>query len=80
MQKNRTLIVVKTFYLDCKTLDQRLLVNETKTKRYFVMKTYTMEHLKISIDEKIWATQAHNEKKLNEAFEVCDIVPVNLHF
>lgn len=38
--------------------------------RYFVMKSFTKEELKASWQNGIWATQAHNEFKLKQAFEV----------
>lgn len=38
--------------------------------RYFVMKSFTKEELETSRQNGVWATQAHNEFKLNKAFEV----------
>jgi hypothetical protein len=38
--------------------------------RYFIIKSFTHQHLEISIKKSIWSTQAHNEQKLNEAYEV----------
>ena len=38
--------------------------------RYFIMKSLTKEDLAWSVANKIWATQPHNEKILNDAFKV----------
>ncbi|KAJ5117497.1 Nucleotide-binding alpha-beta plait [Penicillium atrosanguineum] len=37
--------------------------------RYFALKSLTVEDLELSKQSGIWATQAHNEAKLNRAFE-----------
>jgi len=47
-----------------------------RNTRYFVIKSFTQKHLEISIQQSVWATQAHNEVKLNEAFENSDVVLV----
>lgn len=55
------------------TSDSSQLPNSLKEKhsiRYFIVKTFTEKHLTISMKKGIWATQEHNEKKFNEAFEV----------
>jgi len=36
--------------------------------RYFIMKSINHENIAKSVAEGIWATQQHNEAKLNEAF------------
>ena len=38
--------------------------------RYFIMKSLTLEDMQLSVKNKIWATQAHNEESLNSAYEV----------
>lgn len=38
--------------------------------RYFIMKCTTHKNLKIALEKNIWATQDHNEKKLNAAYQV----------
>lgn len=38
--------------------------------KYFVMKSLTVEDMELSARNNIWATQAHNEEALNQAFEV----------
>ena len=38
--------------------------------KYFIMKSLTVEDMELSVQNKIWATQAHNEDALNKAFEV----------
>eukprot|EP01114_Cavostelium_apophysatum_P022633 TRINITY_DN8254_c0_g2_i2.p1 TRINITY_DN8254_c0_g2~~TRINITY_DN8254_c0_g2_i2.p1 ORF type:complete len:486 (+),score=90.93 TRINITY_DN8254_c0_g2_i2:78-1460(+) len=43
--------------------------SSSKTERYFAIKTFSIKHLEISIQKSIWATQAHNERKLNDAFD-----------
>jgi len=49
------------------------VVNSTsRPRRYFVIKSFTYRHLEISVQKSIWATQSHNESKLNEAFDVSD--------
>ena len=42
----------------------------TRTNRYFIMKSLTVEDMELSLRNSIWATQAHNEDALNKAFEV----------
>jgi hypothetical protein len=44
--------------------------SEKLSDRYFVVKSLTVEDLELSIRNGIWATQAHNEAALNQAFEV----------
>lgn len=39
--------------------------------KYFIVKSLTVEDLEMSVRNGIWATQSHNEKALNEAYEVC---------
>jgi len=49
--------------------------NSTKRNvRYFIIKSFTHKHLEISIQKAIWSTQAHNEQKLNEAYENSDVI------
>ena len=36
--------------------------------RYFIIKSYNHENIGTSISNGVWATQAHNEKKLADAF------------
>lgn len=38
--------------------------------RFFVMKSFTQFDIDISKEKSIWATQPHNERKLNDAFDV----------
>ena len=38
--------------------------------KYFIMKSLTVEDMELSVRNKIWATQAHNEEALNKAYEV----------
>lgn len=40
-------------------------------EKYFILKSLTVEDLEQSTKTGIWATQAHNEKALNKAYEVC---------
>ena len=42
--------------------------------RYFVVKSLTVEDLELSKQSGIWATQAHNETNLNQAFETTEHV------
>ena len=45
--------------------------NQDKAKeRFFVVKSLTVEDLELSARNGIWATQAHNEAALNEAYSV----------
>ena len=39
--------------------------------RYFVMKSFSMRDIMISLKKGIWATQYRNEAKLNSAYTVC---------
>eukprot|EP00026_Physarum_polycephalum_P002022 Phypoly_transcript_02026.p1 GENE.Phypoly_transcript_02026~~Phypoly_transcript_02026.p1 ORF type:complete len:596 (+),score=148.30 Phypoly_transcript_02026:118-1905(+) len=47
-----------------------------RSARFFVMKSFSENHLKISSQKGIWATQHHNESKLNDAFRKSDVVLV----
>ncbi|EHA27234.1 hypothetical protein ASPNIDRAFT_141605, partial [Aspergillus niger ATCC 1015] len=42
--------------------------------RYFIVKSLTVDDLELSRQNNIWATQTHNEKQLNEAYENADDV------
>ncbi|OJI87648.1 hypothetical protein ASPTUDRAFT_36494 [Aspergillus tubingensis CBS 134.48] len=42
--------------------------------RYFIVKSLSVDDLEISRQNNIWATQTHNEKQLNEAYENADDV------
>jgi hypothetical protein len=44
--------------------------DNTRPLRYFIMKSLSRENLEISVRKGVWATQPHNESKLNEAFSV----------
>ena len=46
--------------------------------RYFVLKSYTMNDLLLSVRDSLWATQPQNESKLNEAFKVRDFSSIEL--
>ena len=39
-------------------------------EKFFVIKSLTIEDLELSVRNGVWATQAHNETTLNNAFEV----------
>ena len=39
-------------------------------EKFFIMKSLTVEDMELSVRNNIWATQAHNENALNEAYEV----------
>lgn len=39
-------------------------------EKFFVVKSLTLEDLDRSVQTGLWATQAHNEESLNEAFAV----------
>jgi hypothetical protein len=38
--------------------------------RFFILKSLTVEDLELSVRNNTWATQAHNEERLNSAFKV----------
>ena len=38
---------------------------------FFILKSLTVEDMELSLRNSIWATQAHNEDALNNAFDVC---------
>ncbi|KAI1176868.1 hypothetical protein F4777DRAFT_236646 [Nemania sp. FL0916] len=42
--------------------------------RFFILKSLTVEDLELSIQNGVWATQAHNEEALNDAFGGADNV------
>lgn len=52
--------------------DSPELVKYTSTAKdkYFIVKSLTLQDLESSVRNGIWATQSHNEKALNKAFEV----------
>lgn len=39
-------------------------------EKYFIVKSLTLQDLEISVQNGIWATQSHNEEKLNNAYHV----------
>jgi YT521-B-like domain len=39
--------------------------------RYFILKSYNHENIQRAVADGVWATQRHNEVKLNEAFSAC---------
>ena len=43
-------------------------VSRANISKYFIMKSINHENISKSVAEGIWATQSHNEAKLNEAF------------
>lgn len=54
------------------TTNEEIQPQVTKVKeRFFVVKSLTVEDLDLSVRNGIWATQAHNEAALNEAYGVC---------
>lgn len=42
----------------------------SRKDRFFILKSLTVEDLELSVRTNIWATQSHNEERLNSAFEV----------
>ncbi|KAL8388432.1 hypothetical protein RB595_009246 [Gaeumannomyces hyphopodioides] len=48
--------------------------SQTQKDKYFILKSLTVEDLEQSIKTGIWATQPHNEKALNNAFQVAENV------
>lgn len=45
-----------------------------KYVRYFILKSNNMPNLRRSVENAVWATQPHNEGKLNEAYHTTDEV------
>lgn len=45
-----------------------------KYVRYFILKSNNMPNLRRSVENAVWATQPHNEAKLNEAYHTADEV------
>lgn len=45
-------------------------MNDQRYKSYFVMKSDSHHNLAIAFSRNIWSTQAHNEKKISDAFQV----------
>lgn len=43
--------------------------------KYFIVKSLTLQDLELSVRNNIWATQAHNEEALNNAFRVSILKP-----
>lgn len=46
----------------------------TLPKKYFIVKSLTLQDLELSVRNGIWATQSHNEETLNKAFETAENV------
>lgn len=44
-------------------------VSDMVPEKYFIVKSLTMQDLEVSVRNQVWATQSHNEKTLNKAFE-----------
>ncbi|KAK9856085.1 hypothetical protein WJX84_005291 [Apatococcus fuscideae] len=42
--------------------------------RYFLLKSVSIDNIEKSVAEGVWATQKHNEEKLNKAFETSEAV------
>ena len=49
-----------------------------RTDTYFIMKSLTVEDMELSLRNNIWATQAHNEDALNNAFEVSLLLMIDV--
>ena len=47
---------------------------ERVPEKFFIMKSLTVEDMELSVRNKIWATQGHNEDALNKAYNV-NLVP-----
>ena len=43
--------------------------------KYFIVKSFTVEDLELSVRKGIWRTQARNEATLTEAYKVCFVKP-----
>lgn len=56
------MIIIAVWKLNCCGLQAH---NKT---RYFILKSINSENIQRAVSEGIWATQVHNEVKLNEAF------------
>lgn len=54
--------------------DASVGIKITPKDKFFVVKSLTVDDLELSVKNKIWATQSHNEKVLNEAFKTSDNV------
>jgi hypothetical protein len=50
------------------------LMNRQLPVRYFIMKCVSHNNLQIALQNHIWATQAHNEHKLNDAYQNAEVV------
>ncbi|KAK5173502.1 uncharacterized protein LTR77_002183 [Saxophila tyrrhenica] len=48
--------------------------NQRVPEKFFIVKSLTAQDLEASVRNGIWATQSHNEKALNEAYENADNV------
>ncbi|KAK5044393.1 hypothetical protein LTR84_011304 [Exophiala bonariae] len=49
-------------------------VTEKVKEKFFVVKSLTVDDLERSVHSKVWATQAHNESALNQAFDAAENV------
>ncbi|KAK9456032.1 YT521-B-like domain-containing protein, partial [Dipodascopsis uninucleata] len=49
-------------------------IREHRSASYFIVKSLTVEDLELSVRTGVWATQAHNEKILNDAYNTSDNV------
>lgn len=64
--------------IDRETIDEEKAPSDDSISRipekFFIVKSLTVQDLEASVRNGIWATQSHNEKALNEAYENADNV------
>lgn len=61
-------------------LEEAMRANSHAARRYFIMKSLTVEELQAAERDLKWATQEHNGPRLNQAFEVCFYLVVMCYF
>jgi hypothetical protein len=57
-----------------KVLPLDALLKRERPVRYFIMKSVDTKNLAIALSKNIWSTQAHNEKKLREAYQDNEVI------
>jgi RNA recognition motif-containing protein len=70
-------IAAVTSDLNSQVLPQ--ISQERVPEKYFVVKSLTTDDLERSVQSGVWATQAHNEAALSQAYEVCWYSLVSAH-
>ena len=64
----------------CSASDLSTAPENIAKEKFFIVKSLTVEDLERSVNNGVWATQAHNETNLNLAYRVSTMLPVCISF